>query len=152
MRRLAEVKQTLSELEGRWQAEYNEVDGRFVGSVPNVIELRGSQFKVHQSEKVTYEGTFTIGPVRDQDYGLTEIVLTYSKSANPLYLGGPRAGLFQLHGDTLKWTFGAVGHSAPKQLNTYPGSESVLSVYVKEGLKPNVAERRVSALASVALW
>jgi hypothetical protein len=152
MSQLAEVKQTLSALEGRWQSEYNEVDGRFVGPVQNVIELRGTQFKVYQNDKVTYEGTFTIGPVRGDDPAPIEIVLTYSKSANPLYMGGPRAGLFQLYGDTLKWTFGAVGHSAPKQLNTYPGSESVLSVYVKEGTKLNVAERRISAFASAAAW
>jgi hypothetical protein len=149
MTQLAAAKQAL---EGRWRAEYNEVDGRFVGHLPNVIELRDNQFKVYQDEKVTYEGKFTIGPIRDYREAPSEIVLTYTKSANPLYLGGPRAGLFQLYGDTLKWTFGAVGHSAPAQLNTFPGSESVLSVYVKEGVKLVASERRRSILGSVSVW
>lgn len=147
----AAAKDVMNSLNGRWEAAYNEVDGQFVGHLPNIIELRDNQFTVYQDGNATYEGTFTIGPVLDKQ-SPTEIVLKYTKSANPLYLGGPRAGLFQLSGDTLKWTFGAVGHSAPTQLNTFPGSESVLSVYVKEGVKPVAADRRVSALKSVAVW
>jgi hypothetical protein len=153
MPQLAAVKETLNALQGKWRAQYNEVDGRYVGPVANIIELQGNHFKVTQNDQVTYEGTFTVGPFCSKECCETyEIVLIYSKSANPLYLGGPRPGLFQVYGDTLKWSFAAVGHSPPKQLNTCPGSETVLSVYVKDGAKIDAAERRTSAAQSVVLW
>lgn len=72
------------------------------------MEIQGNEFKVEQNKAVNYEGTFTIG-----DGVPAEIVLIYRKSTNPLFLGGPRPGIFQAEGDTLKWNFGAVGHSAP---------------------------------------
>jgi hypothetical protein len=141
---------TVKELQGRWLSFYYEVNGLFVSQLPNVVELRDNQFKVYQNEKVTYEGTFTVGKIRDRGEAPTEIALTYTKSANPLFLGGPRHGLVQLHGDTLKWVFGGVGQPAPAQLNTSPGSESVLSVYVKEGAKPDAPDRRASK--TVSTW
>jgi hypothetical protein len=141
---------TAKELQGRWSSSYYELNGLFVSQLPNVVELRDNQFKVYQNEKVTYEGTFIVGPGRDRGEAPSEIALTYTKSANPIFLGGARHGLVQLHGDTLKWVFGAVGHSAPAQLNTFAGSESVLSVYVKEGAKPDAPDRRASK--TVAVW
>jgi hypothetical protein len=53
----------------------------------------------------------------------------YSTSAQPIFLGGPRPGIFQVDGDTFKCCFGGIGHSAPDDLNTYPGSGSVLTVF-----------------------
>lgn len=143
-------------LEGRYRYFYYEINGQVV-EPPNAastrtLELRGNQFTVLQNEKVTHEGTYTIGPVRRDEHAPVEVVLKYSKSANPLYLGAPRAGLLQFHGDTLKWNLGAAGHSAPKQLTTYPGSESVLSVYVKEGAKLDAPERGISTLRTVSVW
>jgi hypothetical protein len=143
---------TAKELQGSWRASYYEINGLFVSRTPTVLELKDNQFKVYQDDKATYEGTFSIGPIRDRREASSEIALTYTKSANPLFLDGKRLGLFQLYGDTLKWTFGAVGHSAPTQFNTFPGSESVLSVYVKEGAKTDAPERRVSLQKTNATW
>jgi uncharacterized protein (TIGR03067 family) len=141
--------QALSALEGRWNVVYQEVDGQAVGPdqiVPTIVELKGNEFKVEQNKVVNYEGTFTIGAGSP-----AEIVLIYRKSANPVFLGGPRPGVFQVAGDTLKWNFGAVGHSAPKQFNTFPGAESVLSVYKREGRAAAPVTTK-STLGSVAFW
>jgi hypothetical protein len=143
---------TEKDLQGRWRASYYEINGLFVSPGSAVLEVKDNQFKVYQDEKVTYEGTLSIGPVRDRREGPSEIILTYTKSANPLFLGGRRPVLFQLYGDTLKWSLGAVGHSAPTQFNTFPGSESVLSVYVKELAKIDAPDRKVSVQKINATW
>lgn len=81
---------------------------------------------------VAYDGLFTFDPLASP----MQVVLIYRTSANPLFLGGPRLGVFQVEADTFKWCIGAVGHSAPKELNTYPGSESVLSIYQRDPARP----------------
>jgi len=117
----------LNALQGRWAPVYQEIDGQMLPPANNAnheVELQGNEFKVELNGRVAYDGTFTIGPL-----GSTlPIVLTYRTSATPLFLGGTRAGVFQLEGDTLKWCFGAVGHPGPTGLNTFPGSESVLTI------------------------
>ena len=141
---------TLRALQGRWTTVYQELDGQAVGpqqKVTTVVELKGNEFKVEQNGSVQYEGTFTIGSGSP-----AEIVLIYKKSANPLFLGGPRPGLFQVEGDTLKWNIGAVGHSTPKALHTFTGSESVLSVYHRETPTLSRAVPNISTFKSVALW
>jgi uncharacterized protein (TIGR03067 family) len=141
---------TIRALQGRWTTIYQELDGQAVGPEPKatiVVELRGNEFTVEKNGAVQYEGTFTVGSGSP-----AEIVLIYKKSANPLFLGGTRPGLFQVEGDTLKWNIGAVGHSAPKALNTFPGSESVLSVYRRESAAAAFGSRTTSALRSVAVW
>ena len=77
---------------------------------------------------VAYEGVFTIDPLASP----MQVILVYKTSANPLFLGGPRPGVFQIEADTPKRCFAAVGHSAPKGLTTYPGSESVLPIYQRQ--------------------
>jgi hypothetical protein len=93
-----------------------------------MVELQGTEFKVQKHGEVAYEGVFTIDPLASP-MGIT---LIYRTSINPRFLGGPRPGVFQVEADTLKWSFGAVGHSAPKELTTHPGSASVLSIYQRE--------------------
>jgi uncharacterized protein (TIGR03067 family) len=111
-------------LTGRWVAVYQELDGQ---NVPHdeVMEFQENTFKVLKGGKSEYEGTFTVGGAKAPFL----IVLTYSKSAQPVFLGGPRPGIFQVEGDTFKCCFGGVGHPAPDAMNTYPESGSVLTVF-----------------------
>ena len=136
------------DIQGRWTSVYCELDGE-IAHLDSVLELHGDEFKVSTNNTVTHEGRFTVGPGTP-----AEIVLIYSKSSNPLFLGGPRPGVFQLQGDTLKLNFGAVGHSGPRTLNTTEGSESVLSVYKRDSRTADAAisARKLSILKSVALW
>jgi len=83
-----------------------------------IVELQGSEFKVIKSGTAAYEGRFTLNP-RTSPHG---IALIYTASIQPFFLGGPRPGVFQIEGDTLKWCFGVVGQPAPEGLNTFPGS------------------------------
>jgi uncharacterized protein (TIGR03067 family) len=126
-----EGTELLQSLNGRWKPVYQEVDGQMVEpsiTASTTLELTGNDFKVEKDGVVSYEGIFTIEPLASPK----QVTLIYRKSTNPIFLGGPRPGVFQVEADTLKWCFGGVGHSAPKSLNTYPGSESVLSIYQRE--------------------
>jgi len=125
-------------LSGKWVAVYQEIDGQ---NIPHdeVMEFHDNTFKVLKGSTTTYEGTFTVGGTKSP----FSIVLTYSKSAQPVFLGGPRPGIFQVDGDTFKCCFGVIGHPAPHELNTYPDSGSVLTVFersprsAKQALTPN---------------
>ncbi|HLX85038.1 MAG TPA: hypothetical protein VKR59_14150 [Terriglobales bacterium] len=140
-------------IQGRWTVLYQEIDGQVAGPVPTTLEIQGNEFKIEKDNDVNYEGTVSVGSGSP-----AEVVLIYRKSATPLFLGGPRAGIFQVEGDTLKWIFGAVGHPAPREFNTFPGSETVLSVYTRETLATKREDRvrrpgiTKSAFASVVLW
>lgn len=128
---MASIMAAANKLTGRWVAVYQEVEGQ---NVPHdeVMEFKESTFKVLKGSKVEYEGTFTLG-------GSTvpfSMALTYSKSAQPVFLGGPRPGIFQVEGDTFKCCFGAIGHPAPRDMNTYPESGSVLTVFERNPRSP----------------
>jgi uncharacterized protein (TIGR03067 family) len=132
-------------LTGKWVAVYQELGGQIV---PNdeVMEFNGNTFKVEKGGNVAYEGTFTVGGAKAP----FSMVLTYSTSAQPIFLGGTRPGIFQVEGNTFKCCFGAIGHSAPDDLNTYPGSGSVLTVFDRRphGAQPEVltVERLLGSL------
>ncbi len=121
-------------LTGRWVAVYQELDGQ---NIPHdeVMEFTDNTFKVLKGGRADYEGTFTVGGVKPP----FSIVLTYSKSAQPVFLGGPRPGIFQVEGDTFKCCFGAIGHPAPNDLNTYPDSGFVLTVFERSPRSPQAA-------------
>jgi uncharacterized protein (TIGR03067 family) len=111
-------------LTGRWVGLYQELDGQIVPH-DEVMEFQDNTFKVEKGGNTTYEGTFTVG-------GATapfSMALIYSVSAQPIFIGGPRPGIFQVVGNTFKCCFSAIGHPAPGTLNTYPGSGSVLTVF-----------------------
>jgi uncharacterized protein (TIGR03067 family) len=126
-----EEAELLRALHGRWRPSYQEVDGEMVSpavSAATMVELQGDEFKVEKNGVVAYEGIFTLDPLASP----MQVVLIYKTSGNPLFLGGPRPGVFQVEGDTLKWCFALPGHSVPAGLNTSPGSRSVLSIYQRE--------------------
>jgi hypothetical protein len=100
------------------------------------MEFQENTFKVLKGHNVEYEGTFTVGGAKAP----FSIVLEYSKSAQPIFLGGPRAGIFQVEGDTFKCCFGGIGHPAPHDLNTYPESGFVLTVFEKS---PRATQSRI---------
>ena len=116
-------------------AVYQERDGQ---NIPHdeVMEFQDNTFKVLKGGNVEYEGTFTVGDAKAP----FSMVLTYSKSAAPVFLGGPRPGIFQVEGDTFKCCCGAVGHPAPQDLNTYPESGSVLTVFERS---PRTAQPQI---------
>jgi uncharacterized protein (TIGR03067 family) len=128
-----------NKLTGRWGAVYQELDGQ---NVPHdeVMEFQENTFKVLKGRNVEYEGTFTVGGTKPP----FSIVLTYSKSAQPIFLGGPRPGIFQVEGDTFKCCFGGIGHPAPHDLNTYPGSGFVLTVFERS---PRTAQQQLQTAA-----
>jgi uncharacterized protein (TIGR03067 family) len=113
-----------SRLTGRWVGVYQELDGQ---NVPHdeVMEFQGNTFRVMKGGNAEYEGTFTVAGAEIP----FSIALTYSTSAQPIFLGGPRPGIFQVEGDTFKCCFGGIGHPPPECLNTYPGSGLVLTVF-----------------------
>jgi uncharacterized protein (TIGR03067 family) len=123
---------TLDALQGRWRPIYQEVDGQMIAATEFasvIVQLSGNEFTVEKGGAAAYTGTFTISTLESP----ARISLMYKTSAQPIFLGGPRPGVFQLEGDTLKWCFGPVGQHVPRSLNTFPGSESVLSIYQRDG-------------------
>jgi uncharacterized protein (TIGR03067 family) len=118
-------------LDGRWKVIYSEVEGEMVpDSIIGTafLEIQSHVFKVEKNGVIEYEGRLTTNPSTYPN----EIILIYEKSAKPGFLGGPRPGIYQVEGNTFKTCFGMIGHSFPKELSTYPGSQSALSVHLKE--------------------
>jgi uncharacterized protein (TIGR03067 family) len=121
----------LDALQGRWRPVYQEVEGQMVAATEYasvVMELQTSGFTIEKGGTAAYTGTFTLLTAT----ALPQISLMYQTSQQAIFLGGPRAGVFQLEGDTLKTCFAPVGHPAPNSLNTFPGSGSVFSIYQRE--------------------
>ncbi|MEU6720448.1 hypothetical protein ABZ897_54115 [Nonomuraea sp. NPDC046802] len=139
-------------LEGQWTNTYTEVDGKAVEQTPSVVEFRGGNFTIEQDGKVVYRGTYNIGPVLDNEPSQHNIVLFYKESINPLFLGGPRAGIFQISGDYLKTVFAGVGNPAPRQFNTFGGSEQVLTVYPRLEVASRASDGKVTLFGSNSTW
>src|SRR5262245_39326227 len=132
---VAAAESLLKRLEGRWVTIYTEVDGEAGPETAfsnTVMEHSGNKFKIEKAGTVAYEGTFFI----NESVKPVGIVLLYSKSINPAYLGGPRAGIIQLIGNTKKTNFSPIGFHAPTDFTTFPGSNSVLTAQRREGFKP----------------
>jgi uncharacterized protein (TIGR03067 family) len=125
----------INALQGRWKPVYQEVDGEMGPpsvAAATVVEIQGNEFKVLKDGAVAYDGFFTITTPSIPIPPPWDIALVYKNSRNPIFLGGPRPGVFQIEGDTLKWCFTPIGQPPPKGLNTYPGSEAVLSIYQRD--------------------
>jgi len=115
----------LKEMQGRWRTVYSEIDGQMgPEEKDHFLIYKGNMFTVEKEGKVAHEGRFSF----NTSYRPIHLVYIYSKSF-PIYLGGPRAGIVQLERDTIKCCFAAVGHLAPRDFNTFPGSESVLTIH-----------------------
>ena len=131
-------------MQGRWDTLYAELDGKAIPEAAfasNVLEYSGNTFKVEKAGVVAYEGTFLINTSTHP----VEVVYIYSKSLFPLFLGGPRPGILQLEGDTLKTCMGALGCSAPTEFNTYLDSDSVLTIHRKSDKPKSVSQAAVSS-------
>ncbi len=127
-----DVASLMSGLRGPWQAVYSEVDGEITPPAEfaaTTMKHEGDKFIVEKKGAVAYEGSFSIDPTVTPH----EIVYIYKKSAKDVFLGGPRPGIFQLEGDTFKVCFALIGHRTPKDFNTFPGSEQVLTVFQRSG-------------------
>jgi uncharacterized protein (TIGR03067 family) len=122
---------------------YTEVDGQVAPAEDDqFLTYDGNKFTVEKKKETAHEGTFTL----DTSQNPSQVSLLYSKSF-PIYLGAPRAGIVQIEGNTLKCIFSAVGQPAPKDFNTSPGAERVLTVY--ERVVDNKPAERVVKLTSV---
>jgi uncharacterized protein (TIGR03067 family) len=112
-------------MQGRWQTVYTEIDGQLgLTETDHFLIYKDNTFTVEKAGKVAHEGRFSF----NTSLFPVEIVYIYSKSF-PIYLGGPRAGIIQLQAGTLKCCFAALGQPAPKDFNTFPGLEAVLTVH-----------------------
>jgi uncharacterized protein (TIGR03067 family) len=121
----------LESLQGRWRVVYSEVDGEMtpVDEFSTiVIENKDNRFAVEKNGTIVHEGKYSV------NVSVTphEIVYIYSKGAD-VFLGGPRAGIFQLEGETFKTCLGAVGQRPPSGFNTFPDSDAVLTIQQRVG-------------------
>jgi len=140
----------LNALQGRWIPVYQEIDGQMLPAAANTLtmELQGDEFRIEKDGGVAYEGTFT---TQGQSLPLS-IALIYKTSAQPLFLGGPRPGVFQIEGDTLKLCLGAIDKPPPSALATFPGSEAILSIFQRNPKRGQLAALQHSMLRSVIAW
>lgn len=140
----------LNMLEGNWTPVYQEIDGQMLPAAANdlALELQNSEFTIEKNGEVVYEGTYTIEGATSP----LSISFTYKKSAQPLFLGEPRPGVFQVEGDTLKMCFGTIGQARPAALTTHPGSECILSIFRRASAMVQIAALSKSNLRSLIAW
>lgn len=130
-------------LQGRWKTVYTEIDGQLgPAEDDHFLVYSGNKFTVEKKKETAHEGTFTL----DASHNPAQVSYLYTKSF-PIYMGGPRAGLIQLEGNTLKCIFSPVGQAAPKDFSTWPGAERVLTVH--ERIVDNKPVDRVLNVRSV---
>jgi uncharacterized protein (TIGR03067 family) len=119
-------------LQGKWRVVYSELNGEMT-AVDDfstiVLENKDNKFFVEKRGSVAYEGRFSIN-VSVMPH---EIVYIYTKAPNDVFLGGPRAGILQLAGYTLKTCLGAIGQRPPTDFSTFPDSQAVLAVHQRLG-------------------
>lgn len=144
--------QVLEAIQGKWRVVYSEVDGELTPVdefVSIILEHKGNRFTIQKKGVIVHEGTFTI----NVSVVPFELVYIYEKG-NPIYLGGPRPGIFQIYGDTFKTCMGAIGHRFPKDFNTFENSAVILSIHqriVPEG-GVEIPGKTVSAERAVSQW
>jgi uncharacterized protein (TIGR03067 family) len=146
----------LNAINGRWHCIYSELDGTAspeAAFANSVLEYSENTFKVEKAGVVAHEGTFTINTSSDP----CGLVYIYSKSTIPIYLGGPRLGILQIEGDTLKTCLSALGYPAPRDFNTFLDSDSVLTIFRRSQPKHVVEALAPGALVAsrsraVYLW
>jgi uncharacterized protein (TIGR03067 family) len=137
-------------MQGDFRVVYSELNGEMtpVQEFSNIVVThRGNNFIVKKNDKVVHEGTFTIN-VAVMPH---QIVLRYSKSVFEGNLGGPRVGIAQLVGDTLRTNLPGVGYPPPSDFITYPDSDLVLAVHQRVGSEKGRG-LTTSKTASVAVW
>lgn len=145
-----DVASLMSSLRGPWQALYSEVDGQVTPSAEfatTTMRHEGDKFIVEKKGAIAYEGNFSIDPTVTPH----EIVYIYKKSEKDVFVGGPRPGIFQLEGDTLKLCFALIGHRTPRDFNTFPGSDLVLTVFERSGKAAVAAAPSASRVRGI-LW
>jgi uncharacterized protein (TIGR03067 family) len=144
---LREAGNTLfDQMQGRWKTVYTEVDGQTGPEEPDhFLVYKDNTFTVEKGGKTAHDGTFTL----DATQNPAPVSYIY-KNSFPIYLGGPRAGIIQLEGNTLKCIFSPVGQPAPKDFNTYSGSERVLTVHQRV-IKDVIAERIIQTTSAFAV-
>jgi uncharacterized protein (TIGR03067 family) len=119
-------------LQGDWRAVFSEFNGEMtpVGDFSTIVLThKDNNFSVAKNGKVLHEGRYSLNTAVKPHV----IALTYTKSANEAFLGGPRVGIAQLVGDTLKTVFPPVGQEPPKDFTTFPDSDLVLTVFQRAG-------------------
>lgn len=137
-------------LQGRWRVVYSEIDGEMnpVEEFASIVLVNtGNTFVVEKDGESVHEGTFSI----NASVLPHEIVYIYTKSSGP-FLGGPRPGIIQLVGKTLKTTFGAIGHRFPNDFNTFPGASAVLSIHERIDDGAAVATLGAASTRAVSQW
>jgi len=140
----------LRSFEGQWKIVYSEIDGEMTNvSEFSTITLtnKGDHFVVEKGGEIVAEGKFSIDTATKPH----QLTYTYSKGKD-VFLGGPRPGIFQLEGNTLKTCQGAIGRPAPKDFNTSQHSPAVLTVYQKRGAEKGNVQLTASKTRVVSQW
>lgn len=137
-------------MQGDFRVVYSELNGEMTPAQEFstvVVTHRGNNFIVKKNDKVVHEGRFSIN-VAVMPH---QIVLFYTKSNFEGNLGGPRVGIAQLVGDTLRTSLPGVGYPPPNDFITYPDSDLVLTVHQRVGSEKG---RGLSAskTGAVAVW
>jgi uncharacterized protein (TIGR03067 family) len=132
-------------LQGKWRVVYAEEDGE-IAPVDEfstiVLENKSDLFFVEKHGEIAYEGRFSINVTNTPH----EIVYIYTKAARDIFLGGPRVGIFQLAGNTLKTCLGLIGQRPPKDFSTFPDSNAALAIHQRLGEQGNFQPRISSGI------
>jgi uncharacterized protein (TIGR03067 family) len=140
----------LRQMQGDWRVVYSEINGEMtpVADFSNIVTThKGNTFTVKKNDKVIHEGRGSINAIA-MPHGMA---LTYVNTQNEAFKGGPRVGIFALAGDTMKTAFAPIGHEAPKDFNSYPDSDIVISIYQRVGAEKGTG-LAVSKSKAIAQW
>ena len=119
------------DLTGAWKAVYSEIDGEMTPvsyTTGIIISFLEDKFKIEVHGVEEHAGTYQI----DETVSPPHVTYIYTKSSS-YQLNAPRVGIVQQHGSTFKDSLGPIGAAPPASFNTFPGSNSVMTVHQRSG-------------------
>ena len=140
----------LKQLQGDWRVVYSELNGELtpVADFSTITTTHtGNTFTVKKNDKVIHEGRLSINVVAMPH----RVSLIYTKSNNEAFLGGPRVGIAQVTGNTLKTAFAPIGQELPVNFNSYTDSDIVVSIYQRVSFEKGTG-LSVARSKAIAQW
>lgn len=120
------VEDDLAGLQGHWSMVSVERDGQaYPGGPGSTRVAEGDETTVTVGGQLFMKAKFTLDPAK------TPKAIDYAVTGGP-YSGQRQLGIYELHGDTVKFCFAVPGKDRPTEFSTQAGDGRTLSVWKRD--------------------